>query len=350
MTTKSIGQVPVVSICIPTCNGSRYIEDCIVSAISQDLENFEVVIVDNHSSDSTFSIAASYAERDSRIRLERNAQDIGMVGNWIRCIELARGDWIKFLFQDDLIDPTCLTKMMAAAHTGAVMIACRRRIIFNQVNRQARREYERHLAEESFDALFPDLTELSPEDYCETVLDHPGVNFVGEPSAVLLHKSVFGAYGTFNASFVEINDVEYWTRLGINVGLAYVPETLASFRVHPRAVSAVNRQVRRYRREALDPAILHHEFTFNPAFSPLRRAARDRKPPIDLRKKFVKLALGARRRAESSAHDTHHPDGACLQEWRTAAVSYPMLEKSLNVRLQRLRRAPRRWLRPTASR
>jgi glycosyltransferase involved in cell wall biosynthesis len=49
---------------------------------------------------------------DPRVRLVTNSTNRGLVGNWNRCLDLASGDWIKFVFQDDTIHPDCLTQML----------------------------------------------------------------------------------------------------------------------------------------------------------------------------------------------------------------------------------------------
>lgn len=93
-----------VSICVPTYNGSAHLHQTIESARTQTFGDFELLIVDDDSSDDTFAIAAEFARIDSRIRVHRNSQRLGLAGNWNRCLELASGEWIKFLFQDDYLN------------------------------------------------------------------------------------------------------------------------------------------------------------------------------------------------------------------------------------------------------
>ena len=104
---------PIVSICIPTYNGAKYLRECLDTVLSQTFTDFEVLLVDDQSSDETLSIAQEYAAKDTRIYVKQNEQNLGLVGNWNCCIELAQGEWIKFVFQDDLIAPECLEKMLA---------------------------------------------------------------------------------------------------------------------------------------------------------------------------------------------------------------------------------------------
>jgi glycosyltransferase involved in cell wall biosynthesis len=325
---------PSVSVCIPTYNGAHYLRDCLDSALDQTYGNIEILVVDDASTDETLSIAAIYAERDGRVRLVRNEQRYGLIRNWNRCVHFARGEWIKFLFQDDLLDPTCLDAMIAASRgVNIPLVACRRRTIFEGVSDGTLDEYAKLLSKGN--SVFPGRTKISPEEFREAVLDHPGMNFIGEPTAVLLHRSVFERFGQFNPHFVEIGDLEFWTRVGVNVGLRVVPRALATFRVHPGAASAVNRRERRYRREQLDQLILFHEFAFHPAFAPLRAAAAHRQPPIRLARRFAVLSLRARDLAEVEPDGTTPKDGRDLLEWRAIAATYPRLERALPVRMLR---------------
>lgn len=97
---------------IPVYNRKCYIGDCIQSALNQTLIDFEIVIVDNCSSDGTWEICQDYFARDSRIRIFRNESNIGPVRNWIRCAAEAKGEYSKILFSDDLLESNCLSEML----------------------------------------------------------------------------------------------------------------------------------------------------------------------------------------------------------------------------------------------
>lgn len=103
---------PLVSILIPVYNREKYISECIESALSQTYPNFEIVIVDNASTDRTQTICQYYSERHSKVRFFINQENIGPVRNWQRCATEARGDFCKILFSDDLLLPNCLEKMV----------------------------------------------------------------------------------------------------------------------------------------------------------------------------------------------------------------------------------------------
>ncbi|MFH7321199.1 glycosyltransferase family 2 protein [Desulfurivibrio sp. D14AmB] len=104
--------MPKVSILIPVYNRQEYIAECIQSALSQTYTDFEVVVVDNASDDETWKICKEFAALDRRVRVFRNAVNIGPVRNWQRCAEEATGEFCKILFSDDCLEPDCLSVMV----------------------------------------------------------------------------------------------------------------------------------------------------------------------------------------------------------------------------------------------
>ena len=94
---------PKVSILIPTYNREKIIAETLESAINQTYKNIEIIIVDNCSTDNTYLKVKDYSLKDNRIKLYRNNKNIGPVKNWKKCIEFAKGEFIKILWSDDLI-------------------------------------------------------------------------------------------------------------------------------------------------------------------------------------------------------------------------------------------------------
>lgn len=103
---------PKVSILIPVFNRKNFISACIQSALDQTFTDFEVVVVDNASNDGTWDICQQLAASDSRVKVFRNDVNIGPVRNWLRCLELATGEYGKFLFSDDLMMPSFLAETL----------------------------------------------------------------------------------------------------------------------------------------------------------------------------------------------------------------------------------------------
>jgi glycosyltransferase involved in cell wall biosynthesis len=90
---------PLVSICIPVYNGDKYIDETLGYCLNQTYKNIEIIISDNCSTDKTVERIKSYS--DPRIKLFRNATNIGLVGNYIKALSYATGKYMGFLGADD---------------------------------------------------------------------------------------------------------------------------------------------------------------------------------------------------------------------------------------------------------
>ncbi|GAC1574701.1 MAG: glycosyltransferase family 2 protein [Candidatus Elarobacter sp.] len=113
---------PLVSVGLPVRNGERFLAQAIDSILAQTFEDFELIISDNASTDATPAIAATYAERDTRVRFLRNASDRGAAYNYNRVTALARGRYIRHAAHDDVLAPTNLERCVALLEADASIV------------------------------------------------------------------------------------------------------------------------------------------------------------------------------------------------------------------------------------
>nr|WP_082807959.1 glycosyltransferase [Helicobacter himalayensis] len=93
-----------ISIVIPTYNVERYIARCLESCINQTFSDIEILIVDDCGSDDSIKIAQSFADKDSRIRIIHNAQNLGTFNARLEGIKHALGEYLLFLDADDYLE------------------------------------------------------------------------------------------------------------------------------------------------------------------------------------------------------------------------------------------------------
>jgi len=106
-----MGSDPVtVSICLPVRNGQRYLHECIDSILSQTFTDFELIVCDNASTDSTESICREYVRTDQRVRYIRHPENIGPAGNHNSGFSFARGKYVHWQAHDDCITPDYLAR------------------------------------------------------------------------------------------------------------------------------------------------------------------------------------------------------------------------------------------------
>jgi glycosyltransferase involved in cell wall biosynthesis len=109
-----VDKVPKVSLGLPVYNGEKYLKHALIRILEQDYEDFELIISDNSSTDGTGEICKKYARIDRRIRYFRNNQNIGLAANHNRTVQLARGQFFKWVAHDDDFPRTMLSRFVRA--------------------------------------------------------------------------------------------------------------------------------------------------------------------------------------------------------------------------------------------
>jgi glycosyltransferase involved in cell wall biosynthesis len=108
--------LPLVSILMTVYNREQYIAEAIESVLSSTFGNFELIIVDDLSTDQSVEIARSYAAKDRRIQVHKNAVNLGDYGNRNNAARLAKGEFMMYVDSDDLILPdgiaNCVNAML----------------------------------------------------------------------------------------------------------------------------------------------------------------------------------------------------------------------------------------------
>ena len=116
---------PFVSVVMPSYNAEKYISEAIQSVIAQTYENWELLIIDDCSTDSTANIVKQFSDVDSRITLYSNPKNMGVALTRNKGMNLAKGSWIALLDSDDVWHKDKLEKQLVAAeNTGADIIYC----------------------------------------------------------------------------------------------------------------------------------------------------------------------------------------------------------------------------------
>ena len=113
-----------VSIGMPVFNGEKYIGEAIDSILAQTYPDFELVISDNASTDSTKEICLDYLKKDPRIRFYRNAKNLGGPNNYNRVFELSSGEYFKWAAYDDVLASDYLRKCVGVLDNDPSVFGC----------------------------------------------------------------------------------------------------------------------------------------------------------------------------------------------------------------------------------
>jgi predicted O-linked N-acetylglucosamine transferase (SPINDLY family)/glycosyltransferase involved in cell wall biosynthesis/predicted SAM-dependent methyltransferase len=235
-TLRSLKSKPLVSVCIPTYNGERFLAETIHSVLSQTYQNIEIIVSDDNSTDRTIDIAKSFQQRsDIEFSIIEHEQ-YGMAGNWNFCISQAKGKYIKFVFQDDLLEPNAISEMVELAEQDEeIGLVFSPRTLFVTDGD----DYCDPIFLESHEAkdIHEGWSELQPIQSGQKLLgDHNifsySINKIGEPTTVLIKKEVLDLVGGFNFDLHQLVDLEMWLRI-INVcKVGFVNKYLSHFRLH----------------------------------------------------------------------------------------------------------------------
>ena len=210
---------PIVSVNICMYNSSRYIDETLRGVFAQTLQDFEIVVVDDGSTDGSPELIEQHY-RDPRITVVRQHHQTLRIA---RSVALAhsRGEYIAFLDSDDLWAPTKLERQVAAARTSpdAGLIFCDCELI-DAAGRSIGR------FSDQFDFGSMDLG--GTRGHLE-LLRHG--NFLGSPTP-FAPAAALRAVGGFNHSYQYVNDYDMWLRLARRYTLKFIDEPLAKYRIH----------------------------------------------------------------------------------------------------------------------
>lgn len=217
---------PLVSVLVPTRNRERFLAECLSSILAQTYTNLEVVVLDNCSSDASAEIASSFAEQDGRLTVARSSHDLGLIGNHRRGLDMASSDLVKFVHDDDVLEPSAIERMVEAMDASPqVAIATSPR---------------KHIDAEGT----PLLGQPPPLGEHDAILDGRFVgdamlsrvsNIIGEASTILFRRSLLDGspYASFaGRTYDYLTDVSTWLVLLSRGSVAYTGEPLSRTRLH----------------------------------------------------------------------------------------------------------------------
>ncbi len=235
---------PLVSVCIPTYNGEKFIAEAVQSILAQTYPNLEIILSDDNSTDRTIEIARSSLQQSSshKFSILEHSQ-YGLAQNWNFCISQAQGKYIKFLFQDDLLVPNAIEKMVYLAEQDPeIGLVFSPRVLFTETgNTNDSILLANHEAENVHKAWSKLNPIQSGQDLLKdlNLLNNP-INKVGEPSTVLIKKEIFDTVGFFNPELCQLVDLEMWLRIMSQCKVGYVDRVLSKFRIHSQQQTQKN--------------------------------------------------------------------------------------------------------------
>ena len=230
---------PLVSVCIPTRNGAKYIEETLNCVFQQDYRPLELIISDDESSDGTVQIILN-TTKNWNITVSVYHHTPSIIGaNWNNCVKMARGKYIKFLFQDDLIYSNCISEMVALSEKDdrIGLTFCNRDVIGDLKDKAdwLHRHGNLSIKWDELKSIQEGKSLLKQRNFLKTPR-----NKIGEPTVVMLKRQCFEEVGFFSEELKQTLDYEYWYRMLPKYKIGFINEKLAAFRLHDNQATQHN--------------------------------------------------------------------------------------------------------------
>jgi glycosyltransferase involved in cell wall biosynthesis len=227
---------PKLSIGLPVYNGEEFLRHAIDSILGQSFQDFELIISDNASVDSTAQICKEYVRKDSRVRYFRQENNIGAAENFNFLFWRAKGEYFKWAAHDDVLAPDFLEKCINVLEQDPATILC-----YSKVNR-----------------IDPKGEWTGTYDYPMRVSNPtPHIRFA---DLILINHFCVAVFGVIRRSYLAKtpligkyigSDRNLLAEIGLMGRLYEIPEYLFNRRDHPQAST---RKFRHYKRLAwFDP-------------------------------------------------------------------------------------------------
>lgn len=212
-------QPPVISVVLPVYNAGRYLAQAVESVLAQTFRDFELIAVDDGSTDNSRALLETFARRDPRVRVI-SRPNTGIVGALNDGLAAARGRYIARMDGDDVADPERFARQAAALDAAPDCVALGSAVRFIDPEGRPLKIYRPPAGHNAI------RDELSWGN--GGALVHP---------AVVFRRDALEACGGYRQEFIFIEDLDLYVRLLRFGRLANLPDVLLSYRQHPRSVN-----------------------------------------------------------------------------------------------------------------
>lgn len=212
---------PLVSVLLPVFNGERYVRAAVKSVLLQDCADFELILIDDGSTDGSLEILRRFEEADPRVRLITR-ENRGLIATLNEGLALARGNLIARMDADDICYPSRLSRQVAILRDNPelALCACEYDAIIrsNRIHRRA-------------PLLYENPCDLAGRSLFYTVFAHPTVMF---------NRQVLGSELYYDANYVLAEDFDLFRRITGRFQTHLITDSLLAYRLHPESISSKN--------------------------------------------------------------------------------------------------------------
>jgi glycosyltransferase involved in cell wall biosynthesis len=269
---------------MPTYNARPFLREAIASVLGQTWTDFELIIVDDGSTDDSLAVAQSFAQTDQRVKVS-SQPNAGTAATLNRAIELASSEWVFIMHSDDVMHPNRLERQLAFLNDHPELAVASSLV--------------RHI-DQNGRVIGKDNSFLfTHADIEEKVRLNKLIGF--NHPAVVLRKSVIQSAGGYRQQFWPAEDIDLWNRLAEQGHKILVqPEALLDYRIHGASASISRARLTRIkvrwlkdsmlRRRRNEPELNWDQFLAFRRKSPLRQRINEER--VDFSQILYKAAVG----------------------------------------------------------
>ncbi|PKK89731.1 MAG: hypothetical protein CVV64_13075 [Candidatus Wallbacteria bacterium HGW-Wallbacteria-1] len=204
----------LISVILPTFNGEKYLAESIDSIIAQSYQKWELIIVNDCSSDSTMNIANQYSVRDKRITVVKNELNLKLPASLNRGFSLSNGEYLTWTSDDNRYKPTAFERMITILENN-----------------------------HDIGFVYADMTVINPdgipsESAPQPEPDHmPFSNPVG--ACFMYKRYIYETIGDHDDKLFCAEDYDYWFRIYLKHKMVHIHENLYEYRVHSNTLTSL---------------------------------------------------------------------------------------------------------------
>jgi glycosyltransferase involved in cell wall biosynthesis len=214
-----------LSVCLPTYNPGEYLAPAVRSVLDQDFQALELLVLDDSSTTPVARLLGDF--KDARLTVLRNEHNLGIPGNWNRCVQLARGKYIAIFHQDDLMLPGNLSQKVVLLDQNPTV-----GFVYSDVqciDQAGQVTGGHHIPQPEQDLIMPGckLFEM--------------VALTGNPVAcpsVIARSQCYQHLGLFSTLLPFATDLEMWLRIAAHYDVGFVAQPLIAQRKHAQQETA----------------------------------------------------------------------------------------------------------------